>query len=179
MIHKVSLLSDNSKIIKRFDDKINELYKILPAKYYSREMIEKNCAVWTMLSLMEILQIEDQYFQNMVAPLACIAGPCGAVAAGLMCVGLIEGGGKKQKPIDQFKAASIGMKFIQQFKKKFGSIYCKELINLDLKTMEGIKKYHNQKLWENKCYKHVIGAIEIIRDTFKSKLLKLEKLGKL
>ncbi len=172
-------MSEDSEIISRFDKKIEELYKVLPKKYYDKEMLEKNCAVWTILSLKEILQIDDQYFQNMAAPLACISGACGAVAAGLMGTGIITGGGKEQKPLDQFKAATVGMKFVHQFKKRFGSTVCQELTGLDLTTMKGMKKYHEERLWENRCYMHVIGALEIIRDTFKKQLIRLEKTGKL
>ncbi|MHA1270568.1 MAG: C-GCAxxG-C-C family protein [Candidatus Helarchaeota archaeon] len=172
-------LSEDSEIISRFNKKIEELKNTLPQKYYTQEMIDKNCAAWTILSLMEILGIDDKYFHNMASPLACISGACGAVASGLMIVGLIEGGGKKQKPMDQFKAATIGMKFVSQFKKRFGAIECRVLTDLDLTTTDGIKQYHKKKLWENKCYMHVIGAIEIIRDTFGRKIVQLEKKGKL
>ncbi|TFF86320.1 MAG: C_GCAxxG_C_C family protein [Promethearchaeota archaeon] len=172
----------NSKrldIISRFNNKIEELYDILPKKYYTPEFLDKNCAAWTILCIKEILGIEDQYFQNMASPLACVSGACGAVAAGLMSVGIIEGGGKEQQPLDQFKASAAGMKFINKFKRRFGSIACQELINLDLTKQEGMNEYIKEKIWEKQCYKHVIGALEIIRDTFKRRLMSLEKEGKL
>ncbi|MHA1753802.1 MAG: C-GCAxxG-C-C family protein [Candidatus Helarchaeota archaeon] len=172
-------MNEESVIISRFNEKIKELKETLPQKYYTPEMVEKNCAVWTMLSLKEVLQIDDQYLQNLAAPLACISGACGAVASGLMIVGLIEGGGKKQKPLDQFKAASVGMKFLSQFRKRFGATSCYDLINIDMTTSEGMREYHKKRVWENKCYLHVVGALEIIRDTFKRQLIKLEKKGRL
>jgi C_GCAxxG_C_C family probable redox protein len=171
--------SNKTDIITRFNDKIDELYEILPKKYYTPEFLDKNCAAWTILSFKEITGIDDQYFQNMASPLACVSGICGAVAAGLMAVGIIEGGGKEQKPLDQFKASSVGMKFVFKFKRRFGSIACKELINLDLTKQEGMNEYHKEKIWEKKCYMHVIGALEIIRDSFKRRLEDLENNSKI
>ncbi|TFF87161.1 MAG: C_GCAxxG_C_C family protein [Promethearchaeota archaeon] len=173
------MIQKDSGIIKRFTKKIEELYEILPKKYYTPDMLNKNCAAWTILSIKEIFQIDDQYFQNMASPLACVSGPCGAVAAGLMAVGIIEGGGKEQKPLDQSKAASAGMKFVKQFKKRFGSISCRELTGLDLTTMEDMKQYLKEKIWEKQCFMHVIGALEIILNSFKSTLKELEKNGQI
>ncbi|MBD3226631.1 MAG: hypothetical protein GF329_00450 [Candidatus Lokiarchaeota archaeon] len=170
-------MNEDKDVIERFNIKIKELYETLPKKYYTPEMLDKNCAAWTILSIIEILQIEDQYFQNMVSPFACVSGLCGAVAAGLMAAGIIEGGGKHQNPLDQFTAASVGMKFLKKFRKRFGSIKCKELIDMDLTKIEGMNKYKKEKIWENKCYMHVIGSLEIIRDSFKLRLKKLERKG--
>ena len=114
----------------------------------------------------------------MVSPLACVAGPCGTIAAGLMGVGIIDGQ-KKAKSITSDRCFTNWNEIHFRIYKKFGSILCIELIKIDLSTMKGMAQYRKDNILENQCYLHVIGSLEIIQDSFKRRLIKLEKENKL
>ena len=57
---------------------------------------------------------------------------CGAVAAATMIIGL-QGRGKGKK-----RVYPVVDRFINDFKSRFGSVNCRELIGVDLKTEEGL-----------------------------------------
>ena len=57
---------------------------------------------------------------------------CGAVASGTMIIGL-KSRGKDKKEVYQ-----IADSYLNDFKSRFGSVNCRELIGVDLKTKEGM-----------------------------------------
>ncbi len=152
-----------------FEKKIADLKETLPQKYRIGPIVPRNCAAWTVASLLEILNIEDTNIINMASPLAGITRICGAIGGGLMMVGLIIGEyGKEEVP--QSKAAAAGKRFIIHFEKKFHSIQCPVLTGYDLLTSEGMNAYIKNDVWGHKCYLHIVNAIEIIGKLFKKQI---------
>ncbi|NVM04479.1 MAG: C_GCAxxG_C_C family protein [Candidatus Helarchaeota archaeon] len=160
------------EVQKRFELKVKELKEILPGHYKTSMTSARNCAAWTVASMLDILGIDNLNLINMATPLAVVGGNCGAVEGGLMIVGLILGK-KGKKELNHLVATMEGLKFVKQFEKEFGSIKCKDLTGLDLLTEKGQKAYVKENIWEKKCYKHVIGAVETIRDLYKRKIAKI------
>ncbi len=165
-------MSELTEIEAKFERKLREYNEELPKKYISGD-VSKNCAMLTMEGFLDIIAIKDQNLINMAAPLASIAGACGAVNAGLMIVGFIIGKqGKKQ--VHQLTAAAEGMKFTKRFYKHFGSCNCKTLTGgYDLLTRDGMESYIRDKIWEKKCYKHVVIALEIIGELYSKQIIRL------
>ena len=163
-------MTEIEEIEKRFEEKIEELRIELPKKYAEGKIATQNCAALTMRSFLEIIEVKNLNYINMASPLASIANTCGAVNAALMIIGMIAGrNGKKE--LHQLVAASEGMKFIKQFNKEFGSIQCLTLTGgYDLLTLEGMENYLKDKIWEKKCYKHVVLAIDIIGKLYKKQV---------
>ncbi len=163
-------MTDTEELEKRFEKKIRDLQIELPKKYTEGKIVSQNCAMLTMKSFLEIIDKEDVNYINMSAPLAALTDTCGAVNAGLMITGLIAGNfGKKQ--IHQLKGSEEGMRFLKTFEHKFGSCHCQALTGgYNLLTSKGMQNYLNDKIWEKKCYKHVIVAIEIIKNLYKRKI---------
>jgi len=165
-------LVSTEEVKERFEKKIQELKEELPKKYKGDSIHSRNCAAWTVASMLELLNIEDTNIINMASPLAGITRICGAVEGGLMMVGLIIGeNGKKEVP--QWTAAAEGMKYIKRFEKKFCSVKCPDLTGHDLLTMEGMKAYIKEDVWGKKCYMHVVTAIEILGKLYKRQIAKL------
>lgn len=163
------------EVKRHFELKIRELKENLPLKYKKDKVQPRNCAAWTVASLLEILNIKDTNTINMASPLAGITRICGAIGAGLMIIGLIVGErGKKEIP--QWTAAAEGMKFVRRFEKKFESIQCPVLTGHDLLTSEGMKAYIKEDVWGKKCYLHVTTAIEIIGRLYKKKIVDIIQL---
>ncbi len=167
------------EVERHFELKIKELKENLPLKYKKEKIQPRNCAAWTMASLLDILNIEDTKintnFINMASPLAGITRICGAIGAGLMIIGLIVGE-RGEREIPQWTAAAEGMKFVRRFEKKFESIQCPVLTGHDLLTSEGMKAYIKEDVWGKKCYLHVTNAIEIIGRLYKKKIVNIIKI---
>ena len=160
------------EVEKRFEEKISRLKEELPKKYHRDAAEPRNCAAFTVISIMNILDMEDTNIINMASPLASITRVCGAVAGGLMMVGMIVGK-KGAKEITQFKAASEGMKYLKRFYKEFESIECPVLTGHDLLTQKGMQDYIEEDVWGKKCYKHVIKTVEIIGKLYKKQIAEL------
>ena len=165
-------LTNKATIEQLFEEKINKLNLELPKLYDEGRIASQNCAALTIKGVLEILNAEDLNLINMAAPLAGITDICGAVNAGLMLIGLILGK-KGKKEVHQVTASTEGVKFLKHFKKRFGTIHCSELTGYNLLTREGLENYMKDNIWEKKCYKHVIAAIELIGSLYPIQIGKL------
>ena len=160
------------EVEKLFESKIKELNETLPQKYTRNVMTTRNCAAWTVASILDILKIDDLNIINMASPLAGIADICGAVNGGLMMVGLIAGN-RGEKEIPQFIAAAEGVKFVKYFEREFKTSKCQELCGYDLLTTEGMQNYIKENVWGKQCYKQVVKAVELIGKLYKKKIVKI------
>jgi hypothetical protein len=156
-----------AKFEQILEEKIKELNLELPGKNSTCKIASQNCAALTMKGFLEIINTNDSNLINMATPLASITNICGAVNAGLII------GKKGEKEIHQLIAAAEGVKFLTQFKKRFGTIHCQELTGYDLMTREGMQNYMNDNIWEKTCYKYVVTAIEIIGSLYKNQIAKV------
>jgi C_GCAxxG_C_C family probable redox protein len=66
-------------------------------------------------------------------------GTCGAVTGAVMALNLFYGRSDPSLPLDQ--SYPPVQKFIQRFEAAFGSTHCMQLIDCDLGTEEGRKKF--------------------------------------
>jgi len=84
---------------------------------------------------------------------------CGTVSGAVMGFGLKYG---RNNP-EELRAKTYNrvIEFYKQFQKRFGSIACKELCGCDLSTIEGIRKFREEDVHEEKCSNFVSGAIEL------------------
>lgn len=162
-------------IIARFDNKIRELEEKLP-----KLEDDVNCAALTLTNITELLGISNIYFNNLAVPLAGgfggfksinnWKGPCGAICGGCAAIGIILGGKGKLKSDDYLKVYQTAAKFVHYFEKEFKSISCQELCGTEFSDMDSVNMYRNNKIWETKCYKYVIFAIEKIKELTVSEL---------
>jgi len=152
----------------RFDEKLRELEEKLP-----KLKINANCAELTLTSVLDVLGVDDYMFHNIAMPLAGgfggykskkgWMGACGAVAGGCAALGAIMGGHEKMDSITMATAYLKASKYASEFEKEFGSVICSELCNYDFSQPEGFLDYRRNKVWETKCYKFVIWAVDKVR----------------
>jgi hypothetical protein len=57
--------------------------------------------------------------------------------------------------------------FSNQFQEKNGSMICKEIIGCDINTQDGMEYFNQNKLLEEKCFKCVKSAAEILEEILK------------
>ena len=73
-------------------------------------------------------------------------GTCGAVSGAIMAINIFYGRQNPAVPLDQ--SYPPVQKFIRWFENSFGSVNCLQLIQCDLATEEGRKKFINENIVE-------------------------------
>lgn len=82
---------------------------------------------------------------------------CGACTGALMVLGLKYGESKE-------KSNEVCNKFLDEFKKKNGSYICRDLLDCDISTEEGVKYARDNNLFKELCPKMVESAAKITKD---------------
>ena len=89
-------------------------------------------------------------------------GVCGVVTGALMVMGLKFGKTNATDEESREKTYLKAQEFIRRFKEKHGSIYCPELIEVDLGTEEGLKAARESGVIKDRCPGFVASAVEIV-----------------
>ena len=82
---------------------------------------------------------------------------CGACTGALMVLGLKYGESKE-------KSNEVCNKFLDEFKKENGSYICRDLLDCDISTEEGVKYARDNNLFKELCPKMVESAAKITKD---------------
>jgi C_GCAxxG_C_C family probable redox protein len=91
--------------------------------------------------------------------MARTGGLCGAVAGGVMGLGLVYGRQNHEQSSDDIYA--IEKIFLKDFTEKYGSTSCKDLVQSDFNTPEG-QAYFNDNQLILKCYQMVEDATDMV-----------------
>lgn len=88
---------------------------------------------------------------------------CGAVAGALMALGLKYGMALNDPEEKKLLTYAKTKEFFNEFEKLHGSTNCKELLNgLNLNDPDDIKKIKDQNLFEIRCEKYIVDAVNIV-----------------
>jgi C_GCAxxG_C_C family probable redox protein len=87
---------------------------------------------------------------------------CGAVTGAFMVIGLKCGRVSSQDEQTRDKNYGLVREFVKKFEARNGSIVCRELLDCDISTPEGLKFAQDNKLFENVCPKFIRDAAEIV-----------------
>lgn len=124
-----------------------------------------NCAESTLLAIAkDAFEIDSDLIPKIATGfgggISRLGYVCGAVSGAVMGFGLEYG---RNNP-EELRAKTYNpvATFHKRFKEKFGSILCKELSGCDLSTIEGIRKFREENVHEQRCSCFVSGAIEIL-----------------
>jgi C_GCAxxG_C_C family probable redox protein len=87
---------------------------------------------------------------------------CGAATGAFMVIGLKFGRVRAQD--EQIRDQNYGLvrEFVKRFEARNGSIVCRELLDCDISTPEGLKLAQDNKLFENVCPRFIRDAAEIV-----------------
>jgi C_GCAxxG_C_C family probable redox protein len=89
---------------------------------------------------------------------------CGAVTGSFMAIGLhicSRYAGNKERKEHSY---TLVREFERQFRNIHDTLKCDELLSVDLKTPEGQKRFHDDKLNEKVCEKCIGDAVEILEN---------------
>ncbi len=89
---------------------------------------------------------------------------CGAVTGVFMIIGLKHGRTGIEDTQAHEKTDSLINEFAAKFKSRNGSILCKELIDCDISTPEGLTRAREKNLFTTMCPKYIQDAAEIAEE---------------
>ena len=89
---------------------------------------------------------------------------CGALTGALMALGLQRGNSTAQGKDETYR---ISEEFVRAFQQKHGAILCRELIEYDLSTPEGLQAAREGKVFASVCPALVNGATEMLAEFLK------------
>lgn len=84
---------------------------------------------------------------------------CGALTGGVMAVGLLRGRDHAEDEESKTTAYALAVEFTQRFRESNGALHCRDLIELDLSTDEGLEAYYARNLQEERCAGFVRNAV--------------------
>jgi len=87
---------------------------------------------------------------------------CGAVTGTYMVIGLKYGMGATKDLEAKDKAYQLINEFSKQFEEKIGSMICKEILDCEINTPEGMDYFSKNELLEKKCFQCVKSSAEIL-----------------
>ena len=95
---------------------------------------------------------------------------CGAITGGVMVLGLKYGkvntDGSKYGPATE-KTYELAAKLAQQFKEKNNTIYCRDLLGLDLSLKENRDIAVARNYFVERCGKYIQDSIELVEELLK------------
>ncbi len=93
---------------------------------------------------------------------------CGALAGALIAVGLRhgrrEGEGDEAKERSYERAARV----VDSFRELFGTLRCRELIEIDLGEPEGREAYRRENIRDKYCVDYVTAAVRLAHEAVNS-----------
>ncbi len=93
-----------------------------------------------------------------------MAGTCGAVTGAYMVIGLVHSMTKKGDLPQKERSYEYIRQFAETFRKRNGSLICKELMGVDVSTPEGFAESKAKNIARTVCPKFVRDAAEILEE---------------
>ena len=91
-----------------------------------------------------------------------LGNTCGAVTGAFMVIGLRYGMGLNNNNSAKEKTYEWVREFSNRFQEINEWLICKELLNCDINTPEGLEYFRQNDLFEKKCVLYVKNAVEIL-----------------
>ncbi|MFP3985239.1 MAG: C-GCAxxG-C-C family protein [Candidatus Bathyarchaeia archaeon] len=124
-----------------------------------------NCAQSVLLSMQEYHNCPNELIPKIATAFGGGIGRCGslcgALTGAIMAIGM-KHGTNEPTPEKRMKAYTLGQKFYQEFLKKFGTPFCRELVGYDLNDPLELEKAYKANVFDEKCSQYVRKAVEIL-----------------
>jgi C_GCAxxG_C_C family probable redox protein len=89
---------------------------------------------------------------------------CGALSGAVMGLGLRFGRSQVSETSQDTSPYQFGQTMVNLFASRAGHVRCRDILDLDIASDEGRKKYREQNLWESKCRELIRIATELAYD---------------
>jgi len=130
------------------------------------------CSESILLAISKMLEIKCELIPRIAtgfgAGIGGCGSVCGALSGGVVALGLKFGRNeaKRQEGVTPYWFA---LELVKRFEKEFGHVTCRELTECDFLTVEGRKKYGDERLWETRCRQYIASATAIVFDIVSEK----------
>lgn len=84
---------------------------------------------------------------------------CGALSGALIAVGLRHGRRRGEGPEAKERSYERAARVVDDFRGRFGTVLCCELINVDLSEPEGRETYRRENIRDERCVNYVTTAV--------------------
>ena len=88
------------------------------------------------------------------------AGLCGALAGGIMALGVVFG--RNSSEDSPKKIYALTERLVRDFEKQFGSRNCSDLLGCDISTREGEAVFEAKKLGKTRCLDMTVKTTELV-----------------
>jgi len=123
-----------------------------------------NCAQSVFLAFAPQLGMDESQALKLASPfgggVARRGQICGAVTGALMALGLAQGADIPDGKEDAYR---LGEEFLQRFESRHVTILCRELIDCDIRTPEGLQQAREKGAFTTLCPLFVRDAAEIVQ----------------
>jgi C_GCAxxG_C_C family probable redox protein len=130
-----------------------------------------NCAQSVILAFPELINGSDQSVLKQSygfgGGMGRLQETCGALTGGFMVIGLFHGTDVPDEAIKDNINKNI-QKLTSDFKSKWGTTNCRDLLGLDLNTTEGQELHKSLMQRENICLKCVISVVDNLGNIMQS-----------
>lgn len=92
---------------------------------------------------------------------------CGAASGALMALGLRYGSATPDKAKKE-RTYAVAAEFLHTFEARFGSVCCRDLIQADTSTPEGLAAARERKVFTTLCPAFVAAAVEIAEELLRA-----------
>ncbi len=89
---------------------------------------------------------------------------CGAVTGAIMVIGLKHGATLADDKDSSDKTYELVERFLEAFKTRHGSTLCRELLDCDISTPQGLQAAREKGLFEERCPNFVRASAEILEE---------------
>ncbi len=126
-----------------------------------------NCSQATLSAFAEELGLPLDAALRLAAPFGGGIGRqgevCGAASGALMALGLRFGGTTPDKAGKEH-AYALAAEFLRRFQERTGALHCRELIDVDMSTPNGLTDARARKVFTTLCPAYVQAAVEIAEE---------------
>jgi C_GCAxxG_C_C family probable redox protein len=127
-----------------------------------------NCSQSVLLSYARDLGLTAAQASRLAAPFGGGMGRrgevCGAVSGALMVLGLSKGNSDPQNKAAKEVTYRMAAEIHRSFEARHGTILCRQLLNKDISTLEGLNAAKEEGLFINRCPLFVQDAIVILEE---------------
>lgn len=89
---------------------------------------------------------------------------CGAVTGGLMVIGLKHAKMRKDDDDSRELSYALAQEFMDRFRERNNGLLCRELLQVDVSTPEGMRAVRERDLFRTVCPKFVKDAAELLEE---------------
>ena len=127
-----------------------------------------NCSQSVLLAFAEELKLDEEVAARAAAGfgggMGSMGYACGAVTGALIALGMRYGSSDQKDKTAKEKTYAQVQEFLRRFHGKYGSIDCRDLIEMDISSLEGQRQAREAGVFNTRCPLFVQEAVTILVD---------------